>query len=60
MARDGPVEEAVLELARRLRVSLVAMTTHGRSGWKRLRFGSTAESVLRACACPMLLVRGEG
>jgi nucleotide-binding universal stress UspA family protein len=34
------------------------MSTHGRSGLDRLRFGSIAESVVRRAPVPVLLVRG--
>ena len=33
------------------------MTTHGRSGLARLRFGSVAEEVLRQCVTPLLVSR---
>ncbi|HBP22723.1 MAG TPA: hypothetical protein DEA08_33700 [Planctomycetes bacterium] len=36
---------------------LVAVATHGRSGPKRWLLGSVAESVLRRCARPLLVVR---
>ena len=37
--------------------SLVAMTTHGRSGMGRMMLGSVAERVVRHSGCPVLLVR---
>ena len=36
---------------------LIAMTTHGRTGFKRLIYGSIAEAVLREADSPVLLVR---
>jgi nucleotide-binding universal stress UspA family protein len=39
---------------------LIAMTTHGRSGFSRWVFGSVAEKVLRATALPILLIRPPG
>ncbi len=38
---------------------LVAMTTHGRSGPSRWWFGSVAESVIRHCSCPLLVLRSR-
>ena len=38
-------------------VSLVAMTTHGRSGVGRMMLGSVAERVIRQSGCPVLAVR---
>jgi nucleotide-binding universal stress UspA family protein len=36
---------------------LIAMTTHGRSGLRRVLFGSVAESVLRSAEIPVLMMR---
>jgi nucleotide-binding universal stress UspA family protein len=38
-------------------VDLIAMTTHGRTGLRRLAFGSVAEQVLRHAPVPVFLVR---
>lgn len=38
------------------KVDLVAMTTHGRTGWNRIRHGSVAEHLLHHVAVPVLLV----
>jgi nucleotide-binding universal stress UspA family protein len=40
-------------------VSLIAMATHGRSGFDRLVMGSVVERVLRSVAVPVLLLRPE-
>jgi nucleotide-binding universal stress UspA family protein len=53
----GPANTVIVERAAALGVSLILMTTHGRSGLGRMVFGSTADSVLRHSACPVLLVR---
>jgi nucleotide-binding universal stress UspA family protein len=53
----GPANTSIIERAAALGVSLILMTTHGRSGLGRMVFGSTADSVLRHSACPVLLVR---
>ena len=54
---QGAANEVIVERATALGVSLILMTTHGRSGLGRMVFGSTADSVLRHAACPVLLVR---
>jgi nucleotide-binding universal stress UspA family protein len=54
---EGPANTAIIERASALGVSLILMTTHGRSGLGRMVFGSTADSVLRHSTCPVLLVR---
>src|SRR6476646_5734807 len=42
----------IIARARELDTSLIAMTTHGRSGLQRLVFGSTADAVLRPRHAP--------
>ena len=56
----GPPAEAIVEAARCRHADLIVMASHGRSGVARLVLGSVAESVLRATAVPILLVRAEG
>ncbi|MBV9329204.1 MAG: universal stress protein [Chloroflexi bacterium] len=53
----GAANLVIVERAAALGASLILMTTHGRSGIGRAIFGSTADSVLRHAACPVLLVR---
>jgi nucleotide-binding universal stress UspA family protein len=54
---EGPPADVIVERARELNVSLILMTTHGRSGLGRLVFGSVADAVLRHAPAPVLLVR---
>lgn len=54
---QGSAAEAIVESARKTRAELIALTTHGRSGLRRLVFGSVADGVLRSAPCPVLLVR---
>ncbi len=53
----GDPADAVLAYTDEQGVDLIAMATHGRSGWKRWVLGSVAEKVLRASAQPLLFVR---
>ena len=48
---------AVLHAARDANADLIALATHGRGGLARLMVGSTADKVLRAADCPVLLNR---
>jgi nucleotide-binding universal stress UspA family protein len=57
MLRVGEPAQEIVAAARSSEVDLIAMTTHGRSGLGRLRFGSVAEAVLREALTPVLLVR---
>ena len=56
----GPAVEAIVEAARYRHADLIVMSSHGRSGVSRLVLGSVAESVLRATAVPILLIRPAG
>jgi nucleotide-binding universal stress UspA family protein len=56
---DARPAHAIVEYASRHRIDLIAMTTHGRGGLKRLVAGSVSESVLRAADAHMLLYRPE-
>ena len=49
--------DAILDIARETPDSMVAMTTHGRSGIGRCVLGSVAEKVIRHSGTPVLLVR---
>ncbi len=54
---SGIAETEVLDTARALRVDLIVMATHGRTGLKHLILGSVAEAVLREAPCPVLMLR---
>jgi nucleotide-binding universal stress UspA family protein len=56
----GPAAVAIIEAAQFHHVSLIVMTTHGRTGIGRLILGSVAESVLRGTGTPILLLRPDG
>jgi len=48
---------AILELARREKVDLIVLATHGRSGLSSMVMGSVAEEVVRKAKCPVLTVK---
>ena len=54
---EGLVVESLAECAVNLPADLVVMSTHGRSGFSRLRMGSVASALLTRAAAPVLLVR---
>jgi nucleotide-binding universal stress UspA family protein len=54
--RGDPVDE-ILAAVRDSQADLVIMTTHGRTGFGRLLFGSVAEAVLRHADVPVILMR---
>jgi nucleotide-binding universal stress UspA family protein len=53
----GLPAETIVDYASKNGVSLIVMSTHGRSGLARWVYGSVADKVLRAASCPVLLVR---
>lgn len=56
---QGKAADAIIEKAAADKTTLIAMTTHGRSGINRWLLGSVAEKVLRATINPLLLVRAS-
>lgn len=48
---------AILEEAQNHGIDLIALATHGRSGWVRFTLGSVADKVLRGARIPVLMYR---
>lgn len=55
--RSGLPAHEIVEAAKDHDVDLVIIATHGHTGWKHFCIGSTAERVVRAAPCPVLVVR---
>ncbi|MEW6386495.1 MAG: universal stress protein [Thermodesulfobacteriota bacterium] len=55
--RLGPVYRVITDLARELKVDLIVMGSHGRTGSKRLLMGSVTERVIGFAPCPVLVVK---
>jgi len=55
--RGGLPSHEIVEAAREMDVDLIVIATHGYTGWKHFCIGSTAERVVRAAPCPVLVVR---
>ena len=53
---DHPAE-TIVTVARETPHSMVAMTTHGRSGIRRFMLGSVTDHVVRHCGEPVLVIR---
>ena len=56
---DGPVAEALTELALEKGPDLVVMTTHGRGAFSHLWVGSVADRLIRSLPMPILLIRPD-
>ena len=56
MVETGPVSSTLCRLAVEKQADLTIVSTHGRTGLKRLFLGSVTERLLRTIACPLLVV----
>lgn len=56
---QGAVSAQIAREARRKRVNLLVIGTHGRTGFARAFMGSVAEQVVGLAPCPVLTVRGR-
>ncbi|HKZ04779.1 MAG TPA: universal stress protein [Methylomirabilota bacterium] len=57
--RNGAAARAIVEAAERDAVDLIVMSTHGRTGLRRVVLGGVATAVLGGTKIPVLLVRDE-
>jgi nucleotide-binding universal stress UspA family protein len=55
--RTGEVVKEILDYARKKRVSLIAISSHGHSGMTKWIFGSTAKKIIEESPIPLLVVR---
>lgn len=60
LVSEGEPAEELLSIIKEQRPSLVAMSSHGRTGVARWVLGSVAERVARDCPAPVLLVTPQG
>jgi nucleotide-binding universal stress UspA family protein len=54
---SGNAAEEILKAAGEMNADLIAMSTHGRSGLRRMAFGSITDKVLHGATVPVLMVR---
>ncbi len=54
---DGPVPDALHAYAKRNKVDLIVMSSHGRGGIARLSLGSFTDSLIRRTSIPVLVVK---
>ena len=55
----GQAADEIIDFVSKNPFSIVVMATHGRTGLRRLVFGSVTESVLQAVSNPILLTKPE-
>jgi nucleotide-binding universal stress UspA family protein len=58
--RDGPEGDGIIDAGVKVGADLIVMSSHGRSGLRRLVFGSVTDHVIRRAAAPTLVVRATG
>lgn len=54
--RQGHPADVIHAIAVERAIDLIAITTHGRGGWRKLIFGSVATETIRKATCPVLVV----
>lgn len=57
LARGTDFADVIVRQAKKLRVAMIVMGCHGRTGLRRLLLGSVAERTLRYANCPVLIVK---
>lgn len=60
LVRVGNPFQEICAAAEGMKADLIIVATHGRTGFKRVWLGSTAERVVRHAHCPVLVVRRAG
>jgi nucleotide-binding universal stress UspA family protein len=53
----GDAANEIVQIAEREQVDLIVIATYGKTGWRRLAFGSVTERVVRLATCPVLTIR---
>jgi nucleotide-binding universal stress UspA family protein len=56
---QGDAASEIVRVAEEQRIDLIVIATFGKTGWRRLAFGSVTEKVVRQAPCPVLVVRGS-
>lgn len=57
IAQDDNAARFISDQARKSRVSMIVMGSHGRTGMERFILGSVAEKTVRYAQCPVLIVK---
>jgi len=55
----GNPAQSIIEFSKKEKISLIVMTTHGKSGLKRAVIGSIADVVIRESGKPVLVIRPQ-
>ena len=55
----GPIADTLIGYAKRQKVDLIVMRSHGRKGFARAWFGSVADALIRESGIPVLVVKAS-
>ena len=55
--RTGVPSHEIVEMAKEADIDLIVIASHGNTSWKHFCIGTTAERVVCAAPCPVLVVR---
>jgi nucleotide-binding universal stress UspA family protein len=55
----GQVVQSIIRTAEKENIDLIAMASHGRSGWSRTFYGSVSAGVLQKVDRPILMIRSR-
>jgi nucleotide-binding universal stress UspA family protein len=55
----GSTADNIINYAVEHEIGMIVMSSHGRSGFKRLVYGSVAEKVLRGACCTTMIIRDQ-
>ncbi len=56
MVQEGPVPDAIIQVAEAAHVDMIAMATHGRTGFQRWLMGSVADQIVHGTHIPVMLI----
>jgi nucleotide-binding universal stress UspA family protein len=57
ITRQGMPAEKILETAKKMKVDLVVVGSHGRHGAKKFLLGSVSSKIVEYAACPVLVIK---
>ena len=55
----GEAAAVIVQIAEQKQSDLIVIATYGKTGWRRLAFGSVTEKVVRLATCPVLTIRSK-
>lgn len=59
VAKGAHAAEAICQVAQRLGVDMICLSTHGRTGLTKILMGSVAHEILNQAPCPLVIARPQ-